>query len=893
MKIPPRTGQEVANDEPGNYIFLQCDASASGTSATLTVGKNWWSAKTVLTHSRKLTGAQHKYRTHEQELLAVFEGFQKFEGQLLGRKVIVITDNVSLEAFLTGRNFTPRQARVYDYLSQFDFSVKHIAGVNNFVPDMLSRQFEDWTGTPVNQDNSLRDLDTFAALREVRPRTVSSTVATAGSSGDDSSSDDFNVNSRPKRVVKAAVRFEIPRDVPQPRKAKAPATPLGKNAKVAALRAAEAWDFPENPAVLSLDERYESEFKLAMKDGYVYDKFFTKIVSALADFQQYSMDASGLLWQNDNVHGMRLCVPNSLIRERSVREVLLEHRHEITGHTSSDKLIDYCQHQFWWPSVAADSLKYCKSFPSCQASKKSTTLPSGKIHSLPVPAGPLSDLALDFQGPFPMAKWMGKDVDFIVNFIDLFSGELISVPCNQTASAQDIAELYFTFVFPHWGAPQGLVSDRDVRFNSAFWKALFEGLGTTLFMSSAYHPQTNGKIERMHRDYNQIMRQWVDEDQRNWPQQVPFVQFAINSMESSSSGFAPFELARTRMPLTIPSWASAPGNKSAGDMIADAKIRLSLARDSIQTARIRQASAANKSRRDDPGLGRDLTGELFYVNTKNWSTVAGRSRKWTPPFVGPFECLSFDPTTSTLKLDLPRCYTSRRISPVFHSSQVKMYEATDASLFPNRLANPVPIFPLDSFLRSSDPSSTQADAEVFDRTKFVGTDGAEGVKSHYYKNGHRWYIITFPHGYAHFAGIAPQLDVLVRQPYSDLMDRYLARRQVAEESFLPEQAAFKPKISAAQREANDAADLQRALATAKIRVDIAKQDGHAAADRFKSQEYYENTTVSIRCFGTPSVSSKRSASPGDDYDSDSQSQRSRFSKKRGTGATPALDDMRL
>ncbi|KAK4702880.1 hypothetical protein P7C70_g3340, partial [Phenoliferia sp. Uapishka_3] len=123
MKEPPRAGQEIDNDEAGNYIFLQCDASASGTSATLTVGKNWWSAKTVMTHSRKLTGPQHNYRTHEQELLAVFEGFQKFEGQLLGRKVIVITNNVSLEAFLTGRNFTPRQARVYDYLSQFDFVV--------------------------------------------------------------------------------------------------------------------------------------------------------------------------------------------------------------------------------------------------------------------------------------------------------------------------------------------------------------------------------------------------------------------------------------------------------------------------------------------------------------------------------------------------------------------------------------------------------------------------------------------------------------------------------------------------------------------------------------------------------------------------------------------------
>ncbi|KAK4699843.1 hypothetical protein P7C70_g6412, partial [Phenoliferia sp. Uapishka_3] len=903
MKEPPRAGQEIANDAEGNYIFLQCDASASGTSATLTLGKNWWSAKTVLTHSRKLTGAQHNYRTHEQELLAVFEGFQKFEGQLLGRKVIVITDNVSLEAFLTGRNFTPRQARVYDYLSQFDFVVKHIAGVNNFVPDMLSRQFEDWVGNPVNQDDSLRDLDTFAALREVRRPSASIANATHGYD----SEKDLNVNSRPKRVSKPAVQFEIP--VVQKRTARAPTRANERpdqNTKTAALRVDEAWDFPDNPVVLSLDEDYESEFKSSIKHGYAYNKFFTKIVSNLEDFVRFALDEQGMLWQDDNVHGLRMCIPNSLIRERSICEILLEHLHEITGHTSSDKLVSYAQHQFWWPSVAADASKYCKSCPSCQASKKSTTLPSGKLHSMPVPGGPLQDLALDFQGPFPMARWMGQEVDFVVNFIDMFSGELISVPCNQKISAEGVAEIYFTFVFPHWGAPQGLVSDRDVRFNSAFWRALFEGLGTTLFMSSAYHPQTNGKIERMHRDYNQIMRQWVNEDQLNWPQQVPFVQFAINSMKSSSSGFSPFELARTRLPLTIPSWALAPSNVSAGKMLEDAKLRLALARGSIQTARVDQAISANKGRKSDPGLGKDLTGQFFYVQTKNWSTVAGRSRKWTPPYVGPFECLSFDPTTSTLHLDLPRRYTSRRISPVFHTSQVKMYEASDASLFPHRLANPVPIFPIDCFLPRSSGIPSQnmntpmpSNTPMPDATPLVPLqmEGVDHIKGHYWdKQGRLWFILMFLHGYAHLAQNASQLDGMVRQPYSDLMDRYLIKRGVAEEDFLPKQAPFKPKISSAQRVANEGADLQRELANARLRADIADQRSSAAKNEFNSQRWFEDKTVSIRRFGSGQPQNKRSGSNdhygSDDYEEEVTESHSR-NKRFATGATPLLGEMHI
>lgn len=131
---PPSKNETIVNPVKGDYVFLQGDTSSGGAGSTLTVGPNWWSAKVVTSHSKKFTSAQSNYAVHEQEIQAVMEGFEKNEGQLIDREVIVLTDNRSLENFLTGKALTPRQARVYDYLSRFKFVIKYIEGKHNHVP---------------------------------------------------------------------------------------------------------------------------------------------------------------------------------------------------------------------------------------------------------------------------------------------------------------------------------------------------------------------------------------------------------------------------------------------------------------------------------------------------------------------------------------------------------------------------------------------------------------------------------------------------------------------------------------------------------------------------------------------------------------------------------------
>lgn len=159
LAAPPPPGTEIVDPVDGEYIFLQEDASVGGTGSCLTVGRNWWTAKLVANHSRKFTPAQANYRTHEQEVQTVMEGFEKNEAMLIDRKMIVLTDNKSLESLISSKTLTPRQARVYNYLSKFNFVIRYIKGEHNHIPDMPSRQYEGEAPSRYEDLRKMRDLD--------------------------------------------------------------------------------------------------------------------------------------------------------------------------------------------------------------------------------------------------------------------------------------------------------------------------------------------------------------------------------------------------------------------------------------------------------------------------------------------------------------------------------------------------------------------------------------------------------------------------------------------------------------------------------------------------------------------------------------------------------------
>ena len=124
----------------------------------------------------------------------------------------------------------------------------------------------------------------------------------------------------------------------------------------------------------------------------------------------------------------------------------------------------------------------------------------------------------------------------------------IFLPCNQTIDTPGIVELYTKNVFPHYGAPRKIISDRDPRFMVNFTQELCHLLGIKQNLSTTYHPQTDGQSECTNQWLEQYLWIYGNYQQDDWANWLPMVQFVHNSWPTTTMGKMPFELLMGHTP---------------------------------------------------------------------------------------------------------------------------------------------------------------------------------------------------------------------------------------------------------------------------------------------------------------------------------------------------------
>ena len=86
-----------------------------------------------------------------------------------------------------------------------------------------------------------------------------------------------------------------------------------------------------------------------------------------------------------------------------------------------------------------------------------------------------------------------------------------------------------------------IVSDRDPRFMIHFWKSFQKSMGTQLTMSTAFHPQTDGQLERTIQILEDMLQACVLDHKGRWEEHLPLVEFAYNNSYQASIQMAPYE----------------------------------------------------------------------------------------------------------------------------------------------------------------------------------------------------------------------------------------------------------------------------------------------------------------------------------------------------------------
>jgi transposase InsO family protein len=187
----------------------------------------------------------------------------------------------------------------------------------------------------------------------------------------------------------------------------------------------------------------------------------------------------------------------------------------------------------------------------CQHNKTELLHPGGLLHPLPVPSAVWQDISLDFIEGLP--KVAGKSV--ILTVVDRFSKYAHFIALSHPYTAKSVAHMFFAEIVRLHGIPMSIVSDRDPVFSSAFWQALFRASGSSLMMSSAFHPQTDGQMEAVNKAISMYLRCLTGDRPRQWLRWLPWAEYTYNTAFHTTLQATPFKVVYGRDPPSIRSYA--------------------------------------------------------------------------------------------------------------------------------------------------------------------------------------------------------------------------------------------------------------------------------------------------------------------------------------------------
>nr|GEX19860.1 putative reverse transcriptase domain-containing protein [Tanacetum cinerariifolium] len=310
------------------------------------------------------------------------------------------------------------------------------------------------------------------------------------------------------------------------------------------------------------------------------------------------------------------------------------HKSKYSIHSGSDKMYHDLKKLYWWPNMKVEIATHVSKCLICAKVKIEYQKPSGLL----------------VQPEIPQWKWENITMDFVTKL-------------PKTVDGQDTIR----DVVSKDGVPVLIISDRDGKFTSHFWKSLNKALGTRLDMSTSYHPETDGQSERTIQTLEDVLRVCVLDFGKGWDKHLPLVEFLYNNSYHTSIKVALFEALYGRK-CRSPICSADVGDRqlTGPEIIHETTEKIVLIKSRIQAARYRQKIYADVRRKPLEFQ----VGDKAMLKVSSWKGVIrfGKRGKLNPRYIGPFKMLAKVGTVA-YQLELPEQLS--KVHSTFHVSKLK------------------------------------------------------------------------------------------------------------------------------------------------------------------------------------------------------------------------------
>jgi len=243
------------------------------------------------------------------------------------------------------------------------------------------------------------------------------------------------------------------------------------------------------------------------------------------------------------------------------------------------------------------------------------------------------------------------------------------LPCSKTYDASKVATLFFAEVVQLHGLPKTIVSDRDVKFVSYFWKTLWEKMGIKIKFSSAFHPQMDGQTKAVNRSLGNLLRCLVTDHSTSWDLLLPHAEFAFNSSVNRSTGLSPFEVVtgiKPKVPIDlIPLPSPSRSSEAAIDFLTHLQ--------DIHMEVRRKLTLSAESYKKNADIHRHHVefqeGDLVMIRIRPEGFVKGTYHKLHHRSAGPFKILK-RLGSNAYHIELP---SPLQLSPIFNVEDLTKY----------------------------------------------------------------------------------------------------------------------------------------------------------------------------------------------------------------------------